>query len=261
VPSTLPADAFAMSDKKQAQENNDEKLETQPQEAAVPELEDPTAPQPQDEELAEGDHRLQTPWTFYYDKRQNKPTKYEDYTNNLQKLGRFNTVEGFWRHYSYLKKPEDIPKGHNLFMFRHNYTPAWETFPKGGTWIIKVRKKNGVISRLWEETLFACIGELFEEPDLVGIMISFRAREDLISVWNKDNSNPDVRFNIGEKLRSILNLDESTQVEYKYFRTAIVDGSSFRHAQAYVFAAQPPYSAGVAAGAGQDATSTDASQK
>jgi len=155
-----------------------------------------------------------------------------------------NTVEGFWRHYAWLKKPDDIPKGYNLSLFRHNHVPAWESFPRGGAWIIKVRKKNGVISRLWEELVFACIGELFEEPDLVGVMLSSRGREDLLSIWNLDNTNPEIRFKIGEKAKEILNLDESTQIEYKSFKTAMKDGSSFRNARPYVFAAQLPGTTG-----------------
>jgi len=186
-----------------------------------------------------GEHKLQTPWSFYFDKKLPKPADFKNYATNLQKFGKFDTLEGFWKHYAYVKAPDEIPKGHNLFMFRHELTPAWETFPKGGTWIIKMHKKNGVISRLWEELLFACVGELFEEPDIVGVMLSTRNRADLLSVWNGDNSkNPEVRFNIGEKLRDILNLDESTQVEYKHFKTAMRDGSSFRNAKPYVYAAQ-----------------------
>lgn len=200
---------------------------------------DPDPVKPMKDLSLVGDHKLETPWTLHYDKKLPKPADYKNYAQNLVKLGKFDTVEGFWRHYSYLKSPDVIPNGHNLFMFRHSLTPAWETFPKGGTWIIKVRKKNGVISRLWEELLFACIGELFEEPDIVGVMLSIRKSEDLLSVWNQDNSkNPDVRFAIGEKLREILNLDESTQVEYKHFKSAIKDGSSFRNAKPYVYAPQ-----------------------
>lgn len=198
---------------------------------------------------------------MYFDKKLPKPADFKNYQQNLQELGRFNTLEGFWRHYAYLKKPDAIPKGHNLFMFRHSYIPAWETFPKGGTWIIKVRKKNGVISRLWEELLFACVGELFEEPDIVGVMLSTRSREDLLSVWNSDNSNPEVRFNIGDKLREILNLDESTQVEYKYFKSAIRDGSSFRNAKPYVYAAQAYAAAQGAEGAAPEPETAPAAEK
>jgi translation initiation factor 4E len=189
------------------------------------------------EPVPEGEHATESPWTLYFDKKLPKPANFKNYEKNLQKVGKFNTVEGFWRHFSYLKKPDDIPKGHNLFMFRNSLTPAWETFPKGGAWIIKVRKKNGVISRLWEELVFACVGELFECPDIVGVVLSVRSQQDLLSVWNGDNTNPEVRFKIGDKLREILNLDESTQVEYKPFKSAIRDGSSFRNAMPYVYAA------------------------
>lgn len=46
--------------------------------------------------------------------------------------------------------------------------------------------------------LFACVGERFGEPDIVGVMLSTKMREDFLSVWNCDNvKNPDTRFNIG----------------------------------------------------------------
>lgn len=228
--------------KKEAQEpepakEEETKKETEEPTATVEPVEE-TAEDKKEEQPDNGEHKLETPWTFYFDKKLPKPSDFKNYATNLQKFGKFDTLEGFWKHYAYIKAPDEIPKGHNLFMFRHELTPAWETFPKGGTWIIKVHKKNGVISRLWEELLFACVGELFEEPDIVGVMLSTRSRADLLSVWNGDNSkNPEVRFKIGEKLRDILNLDESTQVEYKHFKTAMRDGSSFRNAKPYVYAA------------------------
>jgi len=136
-----------------------------------------------------------------------------------------------------LQNPNDIPKDHDLFLFRNQHIPAWESFPNGGAWIVKVRKKNGIISRLWEELVFACVSEAFEEPDLVGAVLSVRMREDIISIWNRDNSeNTERRFKIGEKLKDILNLDESTQIAYKPFQSAIKDGSSFRNARQYVYA-------------------------
>jgi len=190
----------------------------------------------------EGDQNLlETPWTFYYDKKIVARTNYKDFESGLKTLGTFKTVEGFWRHYSWMKSADNLPKDYNIFLFRHNNVPAWETFPDGGMWIIKVRKGNGVITRLWEELCFAAIGELFEEPDVAGVMLSSRGRDDNLSVWNSDNSNPEVRFNLGEKLKEILNLDESTLFEYKFFKSAIRDGSSFRNAKPYVYAVQGTY--------------------
>ena len=50
-----------------------------------------------------------------------------------------------------------------------------------------------------------------------------------------------------DKLREILGLDPSTIVEYKMHKQSLVDGSTFRNAQAYVFAAKPEETAAPAA--------------
>jgi hypothetical protein len=80
------------------------------------------------------------------------------------------------------------------------------------------------------------VGELFDEPELAGVCLSTRNREDNLSVWNKDNtkgnstrfaassrsaehrgiecwcSGDAIRFKIGEKMREILSLDPSIKV-------------------------------------------------
>ena len=43
----------------------------------------------------------------------------------------------------------------------------------------------------------AAICELFDEPDLVGLVLSARARQVMISIWNRDNQSESVRFAIG----------------------------------------------------------------
>ena len=73
-----------------------------------------------------------------------------------------------------------------------------------------------------------------------------RTKEDMISVWNSANTSFST---IGQKrreevmyrdrLREILGLDPTTIVEYKLHKQSLVDGSTFRNAQAYVFAAKP----------------------
>jgi translation initiation factor 4E len=200
-----------------------------------------------DAAAASKEHPLETPWTFYFDKklpsantRQGATSEpsFAHYQQNLQKLGSFSTFEGFWRHYAYLHRPEEIPKDHDLFLVRSTFIPAWESFPNGGCWIIKVRKRNGVINRLWEELLCAVVSELFEEPDVVVVELSTRLKDDALSVWNRDNTRPEIRFKIGEKLKEILNLDESTKVEYKPFSLALRDGSTYRNARPYMYAVQ-----------------------
>lgn len=139
----------------------------------------------------------------------------------------------------------------NLYLFRDGPTiaPMWECFPHGGSWILKVKKKidsgASVLGKMWQDMVLATIGEMFEEPDVLGISVCIRSREDLISVWHADNRNENIRFGIGEKMKTILDLEASTVLEYKDFASSMKDMSSFRNAKAYVFApsekgAQPP---------------------
>lgn len=70
---------------------------------------------------------------------------------------------------------------------------------------------------MWHDLVLSCVCEQFEEPDVVGVGIAIRSKEDLISVrrhprghsfialilartiqvWNADSRNPDIQFKIG----------------------------------------------------------------
>ena len=77
-----------------------------------------------------GDHPLQTAWSFWFDKKQSKgkSANTTEYKSNLQKLGTFDTVEGFWKLYCYLKRPSALDTNVNLYLFRDgpNIAPMWE---------------------------------------------------------------------------------------------------------------------------------------
>ena len=47
----------------------------------------------------------------------------------------------------------------------------------------------------------------------------------------QDNSNDEVRFHIGEKMKQILDLEPSTMIEYKHHESSMRDMSSFRNAK------------------------------
>lgn len=65
----------------------------------------------------------------------------------------------------------------------------------GGKWIIRLRK--GIADRLWEDLMLALIGDQFDEKDYVcGCVLSVRAQEDIISVWNKDDSDVEAKARI-----------------------------------------------------------------
>ncbi|KAG5179292.1 putative eukaryotic initiation factor 4E [Tribonema minus] len=191
-------------------------------------------------------HKLQTSWCFWYDKKHKKggTGDYNEYKANLHKVHTFSTVEDFWRLYTHIKRPSALENNINMYFFRDapNSSPSWESFPNGGCWILKIKKRahsgTSVLGKMWQDLVFAAIGECFEEPTVVGVGMAVRSKEDLLSVWNSDNSGNDaVRFAIGEKLKAILDLEPSTMIEYKHFASSMEDMSTYRHAKPYVFAA------------------------
>ncbi len=195
------------------------------------------------------DHLLQSGWCFWYDKRQ-KPSAFAnanattvEYRNRLHKIGAFDTIEGFWKLYCHLKRPSQLDQNVNLYLFRDGpqIAPMWEAFPKGGFWILKIKKKRdsgvNILGKMWQDLVLSLIGENFEDPSVVGISISIRKSEDLISVWISDSRNEDVRFGIGQKLKIVLDLEPDTITEYKSCDQSSQDMSSFKNAKQYVYAA------------------------
>jgi translation initiation factor 4E len=207
------------------------------------------------------EHALQTAWSFWYDKKQSKKSDSAEFYSRLTKLGSFDTVESFWKMYLYMKRPSALDVNVNLYLFRDgkHIAPMWEAFPRGGCWILKIKKRKdsgaSVLGKMWNDLVIATIGECFEDPDVVGVSVCIRKSgkfrslfpnglyspllltEDLISVWNVDNRNDEIRFRIGEKMKQILDLEPSTVLEYKHHAVSMQDMSTFRNAKAYVFAA------------------------
>jgi len=116
-------------------------------------------------------------------------------------LGSCNTVEEFWSFYAHIKRPQDLPNDTNIHLFRGTVSPMWEHFPNGGIWVVRLKKNSPLLARMWEELLIATIGEVFEEPDVVGVVLRIRKKEDSLVLWNKDQS---LRYRIGEKLKQVL---------------------------------------------------------
>jgi translation initiation factor 4E len=187
------------------------------------------------------DGKLESSWAIWYDKKSSAKTSTAEFRQRLQKVSSFDSIEGFWKIYLYLKRPSQLENNINLYLFRdHCPAPMWESYPRGGCWILKVKKKTSgasVLGKLWQDLLLALIGEQFEEPDVVGISISIRTNEDLITVWNADNRNEEIKMKIGERLKVILDLELSTVIEYKAHADSMRDLSSFRNTKSFVYAA------------------------
>eukprot|EP00286_Rhodomonas_abbreviata_P005879 CAMPEP_0181323058 /NCGR_PEP_ID=MMETSP1101-20121128/19572_1 /TAXON_ID=46948 /ORGANISM="Rhodomonas abbreviata, Strain Caron Lab Isolate" /LENGTH=297 /DNA_ID=CAMNT_0023431039 /DNA_START=93 /DNA_END=986 /DNA_ORIENTATION=+ len=174
-------------------------------------------------------HPLETGWTIWYDKTPHtaKPNSTSTYTDHLKNLGSFRTIEEFWDLYTRLVRPCDLTPTSHYHVFREGYMPMWETFPNGGCWVVRFKKvqakANVCLGKCWEELLFGAIGEAFAEPDVVGVVLSVKPKEDVIQVWNRDNQDNNVRFEIGEKLKMVMTLDQSNVIEYKEHALSMKD--------------------------------------
>lgn len=223
-------------------------------------------------------HELHSAWTIHVNKKPDRGRSRRDvakqstdeYLKSLTELGTFKTIEDFWKLYSFLKHATDIPPNYVLSVFRKDLDPAWETFPNGGCWIIRVSRDHNdpdVLNRLWEELLFAVIGEAFKTPDLAGVMLlkkspvesarkggnkdkkqSGSRNRDAVTIWNAGSSPDSTAYmKIGERLRSVCNLDKiepkdgsKLTIEYKRFRESLLrDKSTTMNARKYVY--QPLY--------------------
>lgn len=185
----------------------------------------------------EGDTALHCTWSFWFDKRvksSKSASSQINYREHLNHLCCFASVENFWRYYLHLVKPSELPKDSNLQLFRESYYPMWESFPHGGCWILKVWKDDPThVDAVWETLVKMAVGEIFEEPDMVGIVLSVRNNQDMISIWTRKNEKESV-FRIGEKLKEMLMLSPTTVLEYKKHLTSIKDNSTYRNTKTYV---------------------------
>ncbi|CAE6449889.1 unnamed protein product [Rhizoctonia solani] len=176
-------------------------------------------------------HPLKSTWVIWFHQRQNRtPQTLINYEEGIKRVTAFSSVESFWSIFTHLNPPSNLQPTTDYLIFHSGVQrPVWEDpmNVKGGKWSIRLRK--GVADRLWEDLILALIGDQFEDEDEVcGCVLSVRIQEDIISVWNKDESNSQVLNRIRETTRRVLNLPPSTTFEYKSHNESLQDKGSFR---------------------------------
>lgn len=54
--------------------------------------------------------------------------------------------------------------------------------------------------------ILACVGEEFEDTNVIGVVLSIRERRNLLEIWLRDRKEAE-KLRIGEKLRVVLEMD------------------------------------------------------
>ncbi|RHZ26039.1 hypothetical protein DYB26_006609, partial [Aphanomyces astaci] len=121
----------------------------------------------------------------------------ESYEKSIKEISEFRTVQGFWRVYNHLIRPNDLPNTTDYHLFKAGIKPMWEDTAnrRGGKWMIRIRK--GIASRYWEDLVLAIVGEQFDVGnEICGAVMSIRYNEDIISLWNRNADNSEACYRI-----------------------------------------------------------------
>jgi translation initiation factor 4E len=183
--------------------------------------------------------KLNSTWIFWYASRKEKD-HHIPYNERLSNIAEFNSLEEFFRYYTYLKSVQDIERNTDLGLFKKGYQPLWESCPDGGCWFLRFKKTDDPvdIDIKWEKLLLALVGEQFDEANMLGAVLSIRGRETIIELWFNYFKYEKIKNGVAQKLRSLLNLDQSFTVYFKDNEKSLQDKSTLRNAETYSFVQQ-----------------------
>jgi len=216
----------------------------------------------EDESLTPTVHPLRNTWVFWFRQQRTPGNKIISYEEGIKRIASFISVESFWSLHTHLVPPSQLIPTTDYLLFHTGIArPIWEDPLNitGGKWIIRLRK--GVADRLWEALVCAVVGDIFADcreprtrenwedgsdasgadgdasgeeeadayPEICGCTISVRQSEDIVSLWNRIERDSRVRERIRDTLRQVLNLPQSTIMEYKSNNDSMQDKSSFRN--------------------------------
>lgn len=168
---------------------------------------------------------LENRFAFFFMRREKSGESGKDsqgYASSINKIGSFDSVEGFFGIYDHLVKVSDLDTANcvtDYHLFREGITPTWEDAKnkRGGKWIVRLRKVEGLSALYFEELLLALIGEQFGNVGIhvCGVVASCRTNEDIISVWNADAEDKDATNKIRDCIKEVLDLPNFVTLEYK----------------------------------------------
>ena len=191
---------------------------------------------------------LNSTWTFWYASRKEKD-HHIPYSDRLTKIAEFSTLQDFFKYYLYLKPVYDIERNVDIGLFKEGYKPLWECCPDSGCWLLRFKRTADLkeINLKWEKVVLSLITEQFDEPHMLGAVLSIRGRETIIEIWFNYFKYDKIKSLVAVKFGKLI-LGDQNETEYSatlYFKDnsqSLVDKSTLRNTETYSFKKKRKYS-------------------
>ena len=190
---------------------------------------------------------LNSTWTFWYASRKEKD-HHIPYSDRLIKIAEFNNLQDFFKYYIYLKPVNEIERNVDIGLFKEGYKPLWECCPDSGCWLLRFKRTADLkeINLKWEKVIFSLISEQFDEPHMLGAVLSIRGRETIIELWFNYFKYDKIKSMVAVKFGKLI-LGDQNENEYSatlYFKDnsqSMLDKSTLRNTETYSFKKKRKY--------------------
>jgi len=190
---------------------------------------------------------LNSTWTFWYASRKEKD-HHIPYSDRLTKIAEFSTLQDFFKYYLYLKPVYEIERNVDIGLFKEGYKPLWESCPDSGCWLLRFKRTADLkeINLKWEKVVLSLITEQFDEPHMLGGVLSIRGRETIIEIWFNYFKYDKIKSMVAVKFGKLI-LGDQNETEYSatlYFKDnsqSMLDKSTLRNTETYSFKKKRKY--------------------
>ena len=190
---------------------------------------------------------LNCTWTFWYASRKEKD-HHIPYSDRLTKIAEFSTLQDFFKYYLYLKPVYEIERNVDIGLFKEGYKPLWECCPDSGCWLLRFKRTADLkeINLKWEKVVLSLITEQFDEPHMLGAVLSIRGRETIIEIWFNYFKYDKIKSMVAVKFGKLI-LGDQNEAEFTatlYFKDnsqSMVDKSTLRNTETYSFKKKRKY--------------------
>lgn len=168
---------------------------------------------------------LDRPYSIWFESGQNikrKGRSEQQYEENLESVGSFNSIQEFWRYWNAMDL-QRMPNFCSLSVFKDPIKPMWEDPGNkgGGRWVIRCEDKEQAVE-YFERLALSLIGGYFEcHEQLCGVVMGTKPKLYTLSLWNR-KVDRELFVAVDYELRDLLHLPDHIAVEYKDHSGAIV---------------------------------------